>query len=199
MLNFARLPHYCKTNVSRSFFFYTKKFKMKQINAIPKLVFDNHFTDKEFKYYDYACFISILDIDNNEQKFDKSIDNFLQVKMWDIEEDLFENGELKYEKPNDNELKNIVDFINKHKDKSVFIVHCSAGISRSGAVATFLYDKFLSEIDKEQFRRENKYIRPNLYILNRLKSLDTVALELPLTEKGFAMVGKSKPKFSTHH
>ena len=74
--------------------FYTKKFKMKQIRAIPKLVFDKHFTDKEFKYYDYACFISILDIDNNEQKFDKSIDNFLQVKMWDIEEDLFENGEL---------------------------------------------------------------------------------------------------------
>ena len=98
---------------------------MKQIKAIPKLVFEKHFTDKEFKYYYYACFISILDFDNNEQKFDKSIDNFLQVKMWDIEEDLFENGELKYEKPNDNELKMIVDFINKHKDKSVFIVHCS--------------------------------------------------------------------------
>ena len=29
-------------------------------------------------------------------------------------DDLIENGELKYEKPNDNELKNIVDFINKH-------------------------------------------------------------------------------------
>ena len=97
---------------------------MKQIKAIPKLVFDKHFTDKEFKYYYYACFISILDIDNNEQKFDKSIDNFLQVKMWDIEEDLFENGELKYEKPNDNELKMIVDFINKHKNKSIFMVHC---------------------------------------------------------------------------
>ena len=56
---------------------------MKQVKAIPKLVFDKNFTDKEFKYYDYACFISILDIDNNEQKFDKSIGNFLQVKMWD--------------------------------------------------------------------------------------------------------------------
>ena len=150
------------------------KFKMKQLKVIPKLVFDKTFTDKKFEYYYYACFISILDIDNNEQKFNKSIGNFLQVKMWDIEEDLFENGELRYEKPNDVELKRIVDFINKHKDKSVFIVHCSAGISRSGAVATFLYDKFLLEIDKEQFRRENKHIRPNLYILNRLKFLDTV-------------------------
>ena len=150
---------------------------MKQIRAIPKFIFDEHFTDKEFKYYDYACFISILDIDNNEQKFDKSIDNFLQVKMWDIEEDLFENGELKYEKPNDNELKNIVDFINKHKDKSVFIVHCSAGISRSGAVATFIKDKFIDEVDKEKFNTENKYIQPNLYILKRLNELDAVVLE----------------------
>ena len=57
-----------------------KIIKMKQVKTIPKLVFDKNFTDKEFKYYDYACFISILDIDNNEQKFDKSIDNFLQVK-----------------------------------------------------------------------------------------------------------------------
>jgi hypothetical protein len=50
---------------------------MKQIKAIPKQVFDEHFSDKEFKYYNYACFISILDIDNNEQKFDLSNENFL--------------------------------------------------------------------------------------------------------------------------
>lgn len=147
---------------------------MKQIQAIPKLVFDKHFTHKEFKYYDYACFISILDIDNNEQKFDTTIDNFLQVKMWDIEKDLFENNELKYEKPSEKELKRIVEFINKHKDKTVFIVHCSAGISRSGAVATFIKEKFMSEVDKENFMKENKFIQPNLYILNRLKLLDGV-------------------------
>lgn len=158
--------------------------EIKQIKAIPKLVFDKYFTNKEFKDYDYACFISILDVDNNEQKFDESADNFLQVKMWDIEEDLFENGELKYEKPNDNELKKIVDFVNKHKDKSVFIIHCSAGISRSGSVVTFLYDKFLSEIDKEKFRRENKHIVPNIYILNRLKSLDTIKKEIHPPTKG---------------
>jgi predicted protein tyrosine phosphatase len=150
---------------------------MKQIQAIPKLFFDKHFTDKEFKYYNYACFISILDVDNKEQKFDKSIYNFLQVKMWDIEIDIYENSELKYEKPNDFELQKIVDFVNKHKNKSVFVVHCSAGISRSGAVATFIKDKFLSEVNKENFMKENKFIQPNLYILKRLKSLDSVGLE----------------------
>lgn len=145
---------------------------MKQIKAIPKYIFDSNFTDKEFIYYDYACFISILDCDNDEQKFDKSIDNFLQVKMWDIEEDIFEDGQLKYEKPKIEEIQKIVDFINRHKDKSVFMVHCSAGISRSGAVAIFLYDKFRTEIDKDRFYRENMQIFPNLYILGKLKSLD---------------------------
>ena len=55
---------------------------MKKIKAIPKVVFDKNFSNSEFKHYDYACFISILDCDNTENKFDKSIENFLQVKMW---------------------------------------------------------------------------------------------------------------------
>lgn len=145
---------------------------MKQIKAIPKQAFDNLFTDKEFKHYDYACFISIIDIDNNEQKFDLSIENFLQVKMWDIETDITDNNGVSYEKPSDIELIKIVNFVNKHKDKSVFMVHCSAGISRSGAVATFIRDKFINEIDKEKFYLENKYIQPNLYVLKRLNELD---------------------------
>ena len=146
---------------------------MKQIKALPKIVFDGRFSNELLKYYSFAGFISILDCDNSEVKYDIDIENFLQVKMWDIEENWFENSVLKYEKPSDIELGRIVDFINKNKDKSVFIIHCSAGISRSGAVATFFYDKFLKEIDKEVFRRENKFIRPNLYILNRLKDFDT--------------------------
>lgn len=151
---------------------------MKQIKAIPKRVFDEHFTNKEFKYYNYACFISILDIDNDEQNFNLSIENFLQVKMWDIEMDVkdIKTGET-YEKPSDIELQKIIDFVNKHKDKSVFMIHCSAGISRSGAVATFIRDKFISEIDKEKFNSENKYIQPNLYVLKRLKELDAVVVE----------------------
>lgn len=145
---------------------------MKQIKALPKLVFDKNFTNEEFKYYSYAAFISILDCDNDEKKFDTGIDNFLQVRMWDLEKDIIERKRVKYEKPSDAELQRIVDFINKHQDKEVFVIHCSAGISRSGAVATFLYDKFINEVDKELFRRDNQFILPNLYILNRLKALD---------------------------
>lgn len=147
---------------------------MKQILAIPKYTFDKHFSNKEFKYYDYGCFISILDVDNYEQNFDLSIGNFLQVRMWDIEEDIVQNNGCVLEKPSDIELKKIVDFVNKHKDKSSFIVHCSAGISRSGAVATFIKDKFHDEVDSENFNRNNKNIQPNLYILKKLKELDKI-------------------------
>ena len=97
--------------------------------------------------------------------------------MWDIEKDITDTNGFIYEKPSDIELKKIVDFVNKHKDKSVFLVHCSAGISRSGDVATFIRDKFIDEIDKEKFSSENKSIQPNLYVLKRLKELDAVVLE----------------------
>jgi predicted protein tyrosine phosphatase len=94
--------------------------------------------------------------------------------MWNIENDILDKTGFVYEKPSDIELNKIINFINKHKDKSVFIIHCSAGISRSGAVATFIRDKFIDEIDNEKFNSENKYIHPNLYILKRFNELDVV-------------------------
>ena len=43
---------------------------MKKVKAINKQTFDSNFTSENIKNYDYACFISILDVDNTEQKFD---------------------------------------------------------------------------------------------------------------------------------
>ena len=146
---------------------------MKKIQALPKKVFDENFSNEKFIYYaDYACFISILDVDNEETKYDTTIDNFLQVKMWDIEIDVVSKGVIKYEKPNDVELLKILDFVNRNKDKTTFIIHCSAGISRSGAVASYIADKFHSEVDRSDFIKNNKQIQPNLYILSQLHKLD---------------------------
>lgn len=146
---------------------------MKTVIALPKLIFDSRFSNKSFLTHKDSCFISIIDEDNNENKYDTSIENFLQVKMWDIEEDLYENEVLKYKKPSEEVLQKIVDFLKFHQDKKNFVIHCSAGISRSGAVVTYIYDKFHNEISKEEFKRLNKYINPNLYILTTLKKLDT--------------------------
>ena len=90
----------------------------------------------------------------------------------DVERDVVSNGVIKYEKPNDVELLKILDFVNRNKDKTTFIIHCSAGISRSGAVASYIADKFHTEVDRCEFIRNNKQIQPNLYLLNRLHKLD---------------------------
>jgi predicted protein tyrosine phosphatase len=139
---------------------------MKQIRALSKLHFDSNFTNERIKSNSDCCFISILDCDNTEEKYDKSLGNFIQIKIWDSEE-----GE---KTPNDIELQKIVDFVNLNQDKKAFIVHCSAGVSRSGAVATFIRYKFIYDIDKEKFMRENRNIQPNLYILNRLMYMDNM-------------------------
>ena len=84
----------------------------------------------------------------------------------------FDYTVIKYEKPNDSELLKIVDFVNRNKDKTTFIIHCSAGLSRSGAVASYIADKFHTEVDRYEFIRNNKQIQPNLYILSQLHKLD---------------------------
>lgn len=146
-----------------------------RIIALSKRVFDGSFSDDVFMERNDCAFISILDVDNFESKYDINIDNFLQVRMWDIEEDCYDcNGKF-YLKPSDDELIKIINFIDRHDDKTLFIVHCSAGVSRSGAVVTYIKDKFIdkmSTLDRERFLRDNRNIQPNLYILNRLKVLD---------------------------
>lgn len=147
---------------------------MKNIRAIPLDYFFEQVSNEYIKAQTNWCFISILDPsdDLNDSKYDKTLDNFLQVKMWDVKEDIYCDGELIYEKPTDEALQQITDFINKHSSKQAFIIHCTAGISRSGAVARFVFDKFAGDVDVLQFNEGNKYIRPNQYILERLKEID---------------------------
>ena len=59
-----------------------------------------------------------------------------------------------------------VKFIIANKDKKVFLVHCAAGISRSGAIATFINDNFGG--DTEEFKKWNPQIMPNNLVLRLL-------------------------------
>ena len=58
---------------------------MKKIKAVSKFIFDINFNNEIIKKYkNEICFISILDCDNLELIYDHSLENFLQIKMWDI-------------------------------------------------------------------------------------------------------------------
>lgn len=65
--------------------------------------------------------------------------------------------------------KKLYEFIKRNKDKSMAIVHCGAGISRSGAVGTFIYDLYGRDtMTWEEFKRKNPQISPNEYVLKLL-------------------------------
>lgn len=72
------------------------------------------------------------------------------------------------------QAKELLEFIESHKDKESCIVHCAAGISRSGAVGTFVNDFFGG--DFFEFKKQNPYIHPNGLVLRLLK--DAVAKKI---------------------
>jgi predicted protein tyrosine phosphatase len=64
------------------------------------------------------------------------------------------------------QAQQILSFIEDNKNKN-FIVHCVAGISRSGAVGTFI-SNYLDNVDYEFFKKYNTQIAPNIFILTSL-------------------------------
>lgn len=67
--------------------------------------------------------------------------------------------------------RKIIDFIDKMKDEvDTLVVHCAAGISRSGAVGLFVC-RYLG-LDETEFRKINSNIAPNMHVL---KVLNTVS------------------------
>ena len=65
--------------------------------------------------------------------------------------------------------KKLYEFIKRNKNKRMAILHCGAGISRSGAVGTFIYDLYGHDtMTYEEFKRKNPRIMPNSYILKLL-------------------------------
>ena len=66
------------------------------------------------------------------------------------------------------QARRIFEFIKKNKHRD-FLVHCSAGISRSGAIGQFILD-YLGG-DKEYFEKYNPHIHPNAHISRLLNKL----------------------------
>lgn len=63
----------------------------------------------------------------------------------------------------------IVKFVRTNEKATNFIIHCAAGISRSGAVAKFINEVF-GGTDRE-FNLLNPYTKPNYVVLNLLRNL----------------------------
>lgn len=67
------------------------------------------------------------------------------------------------------QAKELYAFIKDNKHKEIFIVHCTAGISRSGAVITFLNDYFGGNWN--ELMRNNPQIQPNYHVYKLLHDI----------------------------
>ena len=145
--------------------------------------------------YDYNCFemcierlnnsnicvISIgepnewIHIDNNYDLWANGVNNHwlpssdsvLNIEFGDVGN--YDN--MKYKTAiTDEQAIEIVKFIERNSHKTEFIIHCSAGISRSGAVSAWIYDYFKCKGVDVVIEPEYPST-PNYYIKGKLKDI----------------------------
>lgn len=101
--------------------------------------------------------------------------SWMTIWFSDLTTDGFE--EIKREYPSvklfaTKEARKIIKFVEVLKSRpsphgDTIIVHCDAGVSRSGAVADFLCDYL--DLDRDKFEMDNRCIFPNQHVLRVLR------------------------------
>lgn len=110
-----------------------------------------------------SFFISINNTDTTDVYLNET-ENVKVLHFDDCYYDEFANKVMTDEQAD--ELLNFID-AQIAGNKKTCVVHCEAGISRSGAVGTFICD--YTESDWNEFIHTNPQIHPNIVILNKLK------------------------------
>lgn len=133
------------------------------VSVKSKSEFQKLIENKALLAYPEAFFISILNPDD-ETDLIPAKDNMITQRFYDLEYDVAENKAMSEE-----QAKELYDFILANKDKEVCYVHCSAGVSRSGAIGEFIND--LYGLSWLTFKKMNPRISPNLHIKTLLNNL----------------------------
>jgi len=99
----------------------------------------------------------------------------LSLDFWDITDENYERVTQRYPEAilfNEDHAKQIINVIKEMQrdERCMFcIVHCDAGISRSGAVGEIVND--FCHLDYMKFRKDNPNIRPNTFIRRELRRI----------------------------
>lgn len=142
----------------------------------------NNRTDENIEMSHQVCLISINGSDCQHPKypelrpyFKQDHSNVLNLIFDDVDEpeneqmyrEFKEKGIIMF---SESHARKILSFIEKNKDKLSCIVHCAAGISRSGAVGEFINDH-IGKYDYKTFKLRNPRTQPNGLVLRTLKRL----------------------------
>ena len=117
------------------------------------------------------CFISITNADGNF--FPVALHDAPNVLTLQFDDITYQFGDLKLFTKE--QAKQIIDFLTRNLDKGYCVVHCTAGISRSGAVATFIH-KWIGTATDDEFKVINPNIFPNSHVFKTL--CDEVGLNM---------------------
>lgn len=126
----------------------------------------NNVTEANIEAVENTALISICSTTNSfcgisqNHYFKSNKSNVLNIRFDDIEQT--EAGLLLF---NEKHAEELIRFILKNLESS-FIVHCTAGISRSGAVGDFI--RRLKDIPYQDFVLDNPQIQPNMRVLSIL-------------------------------
>lgn len=158
---------------------------MKHIYAVSYLKFKDlikeHNITNETVNQRNTAFIQILCTDNGEEFVLNNNDNVLSLRFDDIDEPLdlklFGEEYVQVYPMSEVQADHIVEFVEKNKDKETFIVHCMAGVSRSGGVTRWISEHFKQS--NFAYREENPYVKPNQRIINLLRKAKLAAGEQP--------------------
>ncbi len=146
---------------------------MKQIRVFSRQVFNTYCEEKNwdvvdnFNIYDTdMCVIEVLDTMsgiNQKPFFSYNSPRVLIQSFDDVDGSIGDAQPISMEQADE-----IYKFIVSNKDCTKFIVHCAAGISRSGAIGMFIYD-YLKSIGEDKVRfPEYSFVRPNIRVSSML-------------------------------
>lgn len=113
----------------------------------------------------------LKDVDNDKDLWANGINNHWLPNCFEnvLNIDFSDNGEEDFESLNEEGAQEIIDFIIKNENKSKFYIHCSAGISRSGAVSSVIYD-FFKRCGEDVKIYPNYPKTPNYHVRNLLNN-----------------------------
>lgn len=137
-----------------------------KVFVVGKREFDSYMgnrniSDDNVESKDETFFISINDTRGTDETphFKKNHGNVMVLFFDDVEEDLVDKKWGFIKAFSMEQAKELIEFIESNKNKETCIVHCSAGISRSGAVGAFVNDYCGG--DYFEFKKLNPHILPN--------------------------------------
>ncbi len=149
-----------------------------KIYVFPKVQFQevldrNNINDDSVDAIINYAFICINDSEGSYYHtplFTQSHHNVLNLFFDDVKNDLeiSPTNSGKTRAFTEEDAKRVVKFLDNNKNVKVLLVHCAAGISRSGAIGQFALD-YLNG-DKEYFKINNKHILPNAEVLRILNN-----------------------------